>query len=258
MSLIHETAIVAAEASIDPSVTVGPYSIIDADVSIGADTVIGPHCVIRGGTTIGERNHIFQFSSVGEDPQDKKYAGEPTQLIIGNGNTIREYCTLSRGTAQDEGVTRLGDNNWLMAYVHIAHDCTVGDDAIFANNVTLAGHVSVGDYVIFGGFSGVHQFARVGAHAFIANNAAVSRDVPPYLMAAGSPAAPRGINIEGLKRRGFDSVQTRNIKNAYRLLYRSGLRLEEAREKIAELVTEQPELSIFAVFLESTERSIVR
>jgi len=258
MSLIHETAIVAAETSIDPSVTVGPYSIIDADVSIGADTVIGPHCVIRGGTTIGERNHIFQFSSVGEDPQDKKYAGEPTQLIIGNGNTIREYCTLSRGTAQDEGVTRLGDNNWLMAYVHIAHDCTVGDEAIFANNVTLAGHVSVGDYVIFGGFSGVHQFARVGAHAFIANNAAVSRDVPPYLMAAGSPAAPRGINIEGLKRRGFDSVQTRNIKNAYRLLYRSGLRLEEAREKIAELVTEQPELSIFAVFLESTERSIVR
>ena len=258
MSLIHETAIVAAEASIDSSVTVGPYSIIDADVSIGADTVIGPHCVIRGGTTIGERNHIFQFSSVGEDPQDKKYAGEPTQLIIGNGNTIREYCTLSRGTAQDEGVTRLGDNNWLMAYVHIAHDCTVGDEAIFANNVTLAGHVSVGDYVIFGGFSGVHQFARVGAHAFIANNAAVSRDVPPYLMAAGSPAAPRGINIEGLKRRGFDSVQTRNIKNAYRLLYRSGLRLEEAREKIAELVTEQPELSIFAVFLESTERSIVR
>jgi UDP-N-acetylglucosamine acyltransferase len=258
MSLIHETAIVAAEASIDPSVTVGPYSIIDADVSIGADTVIGPHCVIRGGTTIGERNHIFQFSSIGEDPQDKKYAGEPTQLIIGDGNTIREYCTLSRGTAQDEGVTRLGDNNWLMAYVHIAHDCTVGDETIFANNVTLAGHVSVGDYVIFGGFSGVHQFARVGAHAFVANNAAVSRDCPPYLMAAGSPAAPRGINLEGLKRRGFDSVQIRNIKNAYRLLYRSGLRLEEAREKIAELVTEQPELSIFAVFLELSERSIIR
>ena len=258
MSLIHETAIVSTEASIDPSVTVGPYSIIDADVSIGADTVIGPHCVIRGGTTIGERNHIFQFSSIGEDPQDKKYAGEPTQLIIGDGNTIREYCTLSRGTAQDEGVTRLGDNNWLMAYVHIAHDCIVGDETIFANNVTLAGHVTVGDYVIFGGFSGVHQFARVGAHAFVANNAAVSRDVPPYLMAAGSPAAPRGINLEGLKRRGFDSVQTRNIKNAYRLLYRSGLRLEEALEKISDLATEQPELSIFAVFLESTERSIVR
>ena len=258
MSLIHETAIVSAEAAIDPSVTVGPYSIIDADVSIGADTVIGPHCVIRGGTTIGKRNRIFQFSSIGEDPQDKKYAGEPTQLIIGDGNTIREYCTLNRGTAQDKGITRLGDNNWLMAYVHIAHDCVVGDEAIFANNVTLAGHVSVGDYVIFGGFSGVHQFARVGAHAFVANNAAVSRDVPPYLMAAGSPAAPRGINLEGLKRRGFDSVQTRNIKNAFRLLYRSGLRLEEAREKIAELATEQPELSIFAVFLESSERSIIR
>jgi UDP-N-acetylglucosamine acyltransferase len=258
MSLIHETAIVSAEASIDPSVTIGPYSIIDANVSIGADTVIGPHCVIRGGTTIGKRNHIFQFSSIGEDPQDKKYAGEPTQLIIGDGNTIREYCTLSRGTAQDEGITRLGNNNWLMAYVHIAHDCIVGDETIFANNVTLAGHVSVDDYVIFGGFSGVHQFARVGAHAFVANNAAVSRDVPPYLMAAGSPAAPRGINLEGLKRRGFDSVQTRNIKNAFRLLYRSGLRLEEAREKIAELAIEQPELSIFAVFLESSERSIIR
>jgi UDP-N-acetylglucosamine acyltransferase len=258
MSLIHETAIVSAEASIDPSVTIGPYSIIDANVSIGADTVIGPHCVIRGGTTIGKRNHVFQFSSIGEDPQDKKYAGEPTQLIIGDGNTIREYCTLNRGTAQEEGITRLGNNNWLMAYVHIAHDCIVGDETIFANNVTLAGHVSVDDYVIFGGFSGVHQFARVGAHAFVANNAAVTRDVPPYLMAAGRPAAPRGINLEGLKRRGFDSVQTRNIKNAFRLLYRSGLRLEDARKKIAELATEQPELSIFAVFLESSERSIIR
>lgn len=258
MSLIHETAIISSESSIDSSVTIGPYTVIEKDVEIGAGTRIGPHCVIKGRTTIGEDNHIFQFASIGEDPQDKKYAGEDTRLEIGNGNTIREYCTLNRGTAQDEGVTRLGDNNWLMAYVHIAHDCFVGNETIFANNVTLAGHVTVDDYVIFGGFSGAHQFSRIGAYAFVANNAAVSRDVPPYLMAAGQPAAPRGINIEGLKRRGFDSTQTRNVKNAFRLLYRSGLRLEEAREKIAELSKEQPELAIFEAFFALSERSIIR
>jgi UDP-N-acetylglucosamine acyltransferase len=258
MSLIHETAIISSDASIDPSVTVGPYSIIDGKVQIGAGTVIGPHCVIKGPTTIGENNRIFQFASVGEDPQDKKYAGEPTQLIIGNGNTIREYCTLNRGTAQADGITRLGDNNWLMAYVHVAHDCVIGNETIFANNVTLAGHVTVADYVIWGGFSGAHQFTRVGAHAFIANNTGVSRDVPPYLMASGRPAAPRGINIEGLKRCGFDSNQTRNIKDAYRLMYRSGLRLEEAREQIEARVPEQPELKIFAEFLQASERSFVR
>jgi UDP-N-acetylglucosamine acyltransferase len=258
MSLIHATAIVSPEASLDPSVTVGPYTIIEKDVQIGAGSVIGSHCVIKGRTTIGRNNRIYQFSSIGEAPQDKKYAGEDTSLEIGDGNTIREYCTLNRGTVQDKGVTRLGNNNWLMAYVHIAHDCTVGNETIFANNVTLAGHVSVDDYVIWGGFSGAHQFVRVGAHAFIANNAAITRDVPPYLMASGQPAGPRGINIEGLKRRGFDSVQTRNIKNAFRLLYRSGLRLEEARDKIAELSLQQPELTIFAAFLEPSERSIVR
>lgn len=258
MASIHETAIISSDAELASGVTVGAYTIIEAGVSIGADTEIGPHCVIKGDTTIGERNKIYQFASVGEDPQDKKYAGEDTQLVIGNDNTIREYCTLNRGTAQDKHETRLGNNNWLMAYVHIAHDCIVGDETIFANNVTLAGHVTVGDYVIFGGFSGCHQFCRVGAHAFVANNAAVSRDVPPYIMAAGRPAAPRGINIEGLKRRGFDSTQTRSIKEAFRLLYRSGLRLEEAREKIQELSKERPELSIFAEFLESSERSIVR
>lgn len=258
MTGIHETAIISADASIDASVTIGPYTIIEGKVQIGADTIIGPHCVIRGDTTIGERNHIFQFASIGEDPQDKKYAGEDTRLIIGDGNTIREYCTLNRGTAQDKGETHLGNNNWLMAYVHIAHDCYVGDETIFANNVTMAGHVTVGDYVIWGGFSGAHQFCRVGAYAFVANNAAVTRDVPPYLMASGRPAAPRGINLEGLKRRGFDSTQTRSIKNAFRLLYRSGLRLDEAREKIAELATSQPELAIFAEFLDNSERSIIR
>jgi UDP-N-acetylglucosamine acyltransferase len=258
MTGIHETAIISADASIDSSATIGPYTIIEGNVQIGADTIIGPHCVIRGDTTIGERNHIFQFASIGEDPQDKKYAGEDTRLIIGDGNTIREYCTLNRGTAQDKGETRLGNNNWLMAYVHIAHDCYVGDETIFANNVTMAGHVTVGDYVIWGGFSGAHQFCRVGAYAFVANNAAVTRDVPPYLMASGQPAAPRGINLEGLKRRGFDSTQTRSIKNAFRLLYRSGLRLDEAREKIAELAASQPELAIFAEFLDNSERSIIR
>ncbi|MEJ2139592.1 MAG: acyl-ACP--UDP-N-acetylglucosamine O-acyltransferase [Gammaproteobacteria bacterium] len=256
--MIHATAIVSPEASLDATVTVGPYTIIEKGVRVGAGTVIGPHCVLKGRTTVGENNQIFQFCSIGEAPQDKKYAGEDTSLEIGDGNTIREYCTLNRGTAQDKGVTRLGNNNWLMAYVHIAHDCIVGDETIFANNVTLAGHVTVDDYVIWGGFSGAHQFVRVGAHAFIANNAAITRDVPPYLMASGRPASPRGINIEGLKRRGFDSVQTRNIKNAFRLLYRSGLRLEEAREKIAELAQQQPELTIFATFLEPSERSILR
>lgn len=258
MTLIHETAIVSADASIDSSVSIGPYSIIESGVQIGADTVIGPHCVIKGPTIIGKRNRIYQFSSIGEDPQDKKYAGEETQLIIGDGNTIREYCTLNRGTSQAGGVTRLGNNNWIMAYVHIAHDCDVGDETIFANNVTLAGHVTVGDFVIFGGFSGVHQFGRVGAHAFVANNAAVNRDVPPYLMASGQPASPRGINVEGLKRRGFDAAQIRNIKNTFRLLYRSGLRLDEAQEKIAALTGDQPELALFNEFFELSERSIIR
>ena len=258
MSLIHETAIVSPEASLDPSVRVGPYSIIEGEVSIGQGTEIGPHCVIKGKTTIGADNRIFQFASIGEDPQDKKYAGEPTELVIGDRNTIREYCTLNRGTAQDEGVTALGDDNWLMAYVHIAHDCRVGNETIFANNVTLAGHVTVDDYVIFGGFAGAHQFTRVGAHAFIANNTGVSRDVPPYLMAFGRPAVPKGINSEGLKRRGFSSDQLRNVKEVFRLMYRQGLSLDEAREKIAKLAEEHAELQIFSKFIESSERSFIR
>lgn len=258
MTDIHPTAIVSASAELDAGVSVGPYAVIEGQVTIGAGTVLGPHTVVRGRTTIGRNNRIYQFASIGEDPQDKKYAGEDTELIIGDGNTIREYCTLNRGTAQDQGTTRLGDNNWLMAYVHIAHDCVVGDETIFANNVTLAGHVSVDDYVILGGFSGAHQFVRIGAHAFIANNAAVAKDVPPYLMAAGQPAVPRGINSEGLKRRGFSPEQMRNIKDAFRLLYRSDLRLEEAREQIGQRVAEQPEVEIFARFIEPSERGLIR
>ena len=256
--MIHSTAIVSPAAELADDVEVGPYSIIGDDVQIGAGTEIGSHVVIKGTTEVGENNRIFQFASIGEDPQDKKYDGEKTRLVIGDGNTIREYCTLNRGTAQDTGVTRIGDNNWLMAYVHVAHDCDIGNETIFANNSSLAGHVSVGDYVIFGGFSGAHQFCRVGAHSFIGNNAAVTRDVPPYIMVSGQPAVPRGVNSEGLKRRGFDSDQARNVKEAFRLLYRSGLRLEEARERIIELAANREELRIFAEFLERSERSIVR
>jgi UDP-N-acetylglucosamine acyltransferase len=258
MSNVHKTAIIGDDVQLHSSVEVGAYSIIEDEVSIGAGTVVGSHCVINGRTEIGENNRIFQFSSIGDEPQDKKYAGEKTRLVIGNGNTIREYCTLNRGTTQDKGVTSLGDNNWLMAYVHIAHDCRVGNETIFANAVTLGGHVDVGDYVILGGFAGAHQFCRIGAHAFIANNCAVTRDVPPYLMASGRPAEPRGINSEGLKRRGFNIDETRAIKEAFRLLYRQGLRLEEAREKIEVLADSCDVIRPFADFLRDTERSIVR
>ena len=256
--MIHSTAIISPGAELAAGVKVGPYSIIGNDVQIGAGTEIGSHVIIKGTTEIGENNRILQFASIGEDPQDKKYAGEKTRLVIGDGNTIREYCTLNRGTAQDIGVTRIGNNNWLMAYVHVAHDCDIGNEAVFANNSSLAGHVSVGDYIIFGGFSGVHQFCRVGAHSFIGNNAAVTRDVPPYIMVSGQPAVPRGVNSAGLKRRGFNSDQAKNIKEAFRLLYRLGLRLEEARDQIAELAVDRKELRIFAEFLEPSERSIVR
>lgn len=256
--MIHSTAIISPGAELAEDIKVGPYSIIDADVQIGAGTEIGSHVIIKGATEIGDNNRILQFASIGEDPQDKKYAGEKTRLVIGDGNTIREFCTLNRGTAQGIGVTRIGNNNWLMAYVHVAHDCDIGNEAIFANNSSLAGHVSVGDYVIFGGFSGAHQFCRVGAHSFIGNNAAVTRDVPPYIMVSGQPAVPRGVNSKGLKRRGFNSDQVKNIKEAFRLLYRLGLRLEEARDRITELAADREELRIFAEFLEPSERSIVR
>jgi UDP-N-acetylglucosamine acyltransferase len=258
MTNIHETAIVSADASLHESVTVGPYAVIEGHVEIGADTEIRSHCVIKGHTTIGERNRIFQFSSIGEDPQDKKYAGEDTRLSIGNGNVIREFCTLNRGTSQDAGVTSIGDNNWLMAYVHVAHDCKIGNETILANSTGLAGHVTVDDYVIFGGFAGAHQFCRIGAHAFIANNCAVTRDVPPYVLAAGQPAVPRGINSVGLKRRGFSDAQIRNIKDAFRLMYRAGLSLEEAREKIELSASDKDELTVFASFVKASERSFIR
>ncbi len=256
--MIHPTAIVSPQAEIAADVEIGPYTVIGDNVTIGSGTSVASHVVINGPTTIGENNRIFQFASIGDEPQDKKYAGEPTTLEIGNGNTIREYVTINRGTAQDDGVTRLGNDNWLMAYVHIAHDCKVGNETIFANCAMLAGHVTVEDYVIFGGMSGAHQFTRVGAHSFIGNNAGVTRDVPPYFLVFGQPAVPKGINSEGLKRRGFDADQIRAIKQAFRVLYRSELRLEEATEQIAEMAESHSELKIMSDFLAKSTRSIVR
>jgi len=256
--MIHGTAIISPEAELAADVTVGPYSIIGAQVRIGAGSVIGPHVVIKGPTTPGAGNRVFQFASIGDDPQDKKYAGEATRLEIGDRNTIREYCTINRGTAQDAGVTRVGNDNWLMAYTHVAHDCQLGNGVIMSNNATLAGHVHVEDFVILSGFCAVHQFCRIGAHAFIGGLSGVTRDVLPFMMVAGHPPEPRGINQEGLKRRGFTAEQLRNLKEAYRILYRSGLRLVEAREQLAALAATQPEVRAILEFLDRSERSIVR
>ena len=212
---IHSTALIAEGAVVHPSVSVGAYSIIGPDVEIGEGTCIGPHCVIEGHTRIGRNNQIFQFASLGAQPQDKKYAGEPTRLEIGDGNTIREFCTFNTGTAQDEGVTRIGNNNWVMAYVHIAHDCQVGNNTILANNATLAGHVHVGDWVILGGLTGVHQFTRIGAHAMAGFSSHISQDVPPFMMVDGNPLAVRSFNIEGLRRRGFTPARIQAVKTMH-------------------------------------------
>lgn len=256
--MIHSTAVISDDASIADDVEVGPYTVIGDGVEIDSGTKIDSHVVINGPTKIGKDNHIYQFSSIGDDPQDMKYAGEPTRLQIGDRNTIREYCTVSRGTTQDAGETIVGDDNWIMAYVHIAHDCVVGNKTIMANNATLAGHVHIGDWVICGGFSGIHQFCRIGAHSFLGMYSGINRDVPAYTLVSGQPAVPRGINSEGLKRREFTTAQIRNIKNAYRLVYRKGYKLAEAMERITALCADQPELNLFLESLRSSERGILR
>lgn len=256
--MIHSTAIVGPGARIGERVKIGPYCVIGDYVEIGDDTVIGPHVVITGHTRIGAANRIYQFCSIGEEPQDKKYAGEPTELIIGNRNTIHEFCSLHVGTIQDQGVTRVGDDNWIMAYVHIAHDCVVGNNTIFANNATLAGHVTIGDWAILGGFTGVHQFGRVGAHSFCGVGTVLLQDLPPFVTVSGNPASPHGINSEGLKRRGYSADAISQIKRAYKVLYRQGLSMDEARTTIAEMAQTTPELKLFSDFIAASGRGIVR
>jgi UDP-N-acetylglucosamine acyltransferase len=256
--LIDPRAVIDPAAELDEGVSVGPFSIIGADVRIGKGTIIGPHAVIKGPTNIGRDNRIYQFASVGEDPQDKKYAGEPTTLEIGDRNVIRESATLHRGTAQDRGSTQIGSGNLFMAYIHVAHDCVIGDNVIMANGATLGGHVHIGDYAILGGFTLVHQFGRIGAHSFCGMGSAVNMDLPPYVTVFGQPAKPHGINSEGLRRRGFTAEDIRQIKRAYRLIYKSGLRLEEAREAIGEMLEESPALMLLHDFLGQSGRGILR
>ena len=258
MSLIHPTAIIDPKAELDSSVKVGAYTIIGPNVQIGAGSEIGPHAVIEGYTTIGENNRIFQFASLGAIPQDKKYRGEPTRLIIGNGNTIREFTTFNLGTVTGIGETRIGDDNWIMAYCHLAHDCVIGSHTIFANNASLAGHVTIGDYVILGGYTLVFQFCQIGNYAMTAFAAGVHKDVPPYFMAAGYRAEPADINSEGMRRNGFTPEQIANVKNAYKTLYRQGLAYEEARSQIAQAAETAPELAVLRDFLADSQRSIIR
>jgi UDP-N-acetylglucosamine acyltransferase len=255
---IDARAIVAPGAQVAADVEIGPFSVIGPEVVIGPGTRIGPHVVIAGATRIGAGNRIFQFASVGDAPQDKKYAGEPTRLEIGDNNVIRECVTINRGTTHDQGVTRIGDDNLFMAYSHVAHDCIVGSHCVLANLATLGGHVQLGDWVIMGGLAAVHQFCRIGAHAFLANNAAVTRDVPPYVMAVGQPAEPHSINATGLARRGFTPAQVRTIKQAFRTLYRSDLPLAEATARLQVEAANSPELRPFVEFLAGGKRSLVR
>jgi UDP-N-acetylglucosamine acyltransferase len=264
LTAIHATAIVDSQAELDSSVTVGAYTLIGPHVKVGAGTTIGPHCVIEGHTTIGRDNRIFQFNSLGAIPQDKKYAGEPCELVIGDRNTIREFCTFNIGSPGDLGVTRVGDDNWLMAYVHLAHDCVVGNKTIFANNSQLAGHVHVGDWAILGGFTVVHQFVKIGAHSMTALCTVLVADVPPFVMCQGQPAQARSMNYEGLRRRGFSPERIAFVKAMHKALYRESLTLQLARERIADLAKNSPEslpdVQMMLSFLDQTspQRGIVR
>ena len=262
MSSIHPTALVDPGAELADGVSVGPFAVIGPNVRIAAGSSLGAHCVVEGHTTIGRDNRIFQFASIGAAPQDMKYAGEPTRLEIGDGNTIREFCTLNTGTVQDEGVTRIGDDNWIMAYVHIAHDCRVGSHTIIANATQLGGHVHLGDWAFLGGLSGVHQFVRVGAHAMTGFQTRLAQDLPPFVTAAGNPAAATGINAEGLRRRGFTPERIAQVKQMHRLIYRQGLTLTDAQARLRELHGALPEgdadLALMLGFLGQAERGIVR
>ena len=258
MAEIHATAIIAPGAQLADDVSIGPYSVIGAHVEIGAGTRIGAHAVITGHTRIGQHNQIFHFVSLGEAPQDKKYAGEPTRLEIGDHNVIREFCTFNTGTVQQQGVTKIGSHNWIMAYVHIAHDCVVGDHTIFANNASLAGHVEIGDWAILGGFTGVHQFCKIGAHVMTGISSVVFKDIPPFIMVAGQPAAPHGLNSEGLKRRGFSADTLGVLKRAYKTLYRDGNTLVEAQQKLQADAADHAEIRQLLDFLAGAGRGIIR
>lgn len=255
---IDPRAVVSPRAQVAAGVEIGPYAVIGPDVTIGAGCWIGPHAVVNGPTVMGEGNRIYQFTSIGEAPQDMKYGGEPTRLVIGARNTFREYVSVHRGTVTGIGETRIGNDNLLLAYSHVAHDCVLGDHIIFSNAVNIAGHVQIGDWAILSGYAGAHQFCRIGAHAFIGNNTSVLQDVPPYVLATGHPAEPRSVNVEGLKRRGFTDEQMRAIRNAYRVLYRSDLKLDEATRQIEEMVAEQPVLAAFAEFIRGSTRGLAR
>jgi UDP-N-acetylglucosamine acyltransferase len=256
--MIHPTAQVDPGARLGQNVRVGAFAVIGEDVAIGDDCRIGPHCVITGPTTLGRGNVVHAHATIGNDPQDKKFRGERSELLIGDGNTIFEFTTISRGTADGGGVTRIGSDNWIMAYVHVAHDCVIGDHCILANNATLAGHSVLGDWVILGGFSGIHQFCKIGAHAFIGMGSLVNADVPPFVMVADRYAEPRGINAEGLKRRGFDGERIAAIKRAYRTLYMSGRPLAEARGQLADAAQESQDVRLMLEFIERSERGLLR
>lgn len=259
---IHPTAIIDPSAKIEENVTVGPYCVIGPDVQIGQGSVLGAHCVVDGNTTIGRDNTFYRFCSVGGMPQDKKYAGEPTRLEIGDRNMFREYVTLNTGTVQDVGVTRIGSDNWVMAYVHVAHDCQIGSHTILANGVQMGGHVHIGDWAIVGGLAAIHQFGKVGAHAMVGGSSALHMDVPPYVMGSGNPCVPVGVNVEGLKRRGFSTEAISALRDAYKIIYRRGLSLEDAKEQLAQRQSEAPlvadALQVLIDFLGTSARGIIR
>lgn len=256
--MIDPRAVVSPQADLAPDVTVGPFAVIGPDVTIERGTVVGPHAVVNGPTRIGAECRIYQFASIGEAPQDRKYRGEPTRLEIGDRNVFREYCTVNRGTAHDRGVTTIGSDGLFLASSHVAHDCVIGDHVVFANCASIGGHVEIGDWVQLGGLSAVHQFCKIGPHAFIGGGAMVSRDVPPYVLITGNPAIPHGVNVEGLKRRGFTPDQIRHIREAYRILYRMDLKLEEAVERLTALARERPEIDLLVRFIERCTRSLTR